>query len=231
MDKSNTCTVRHNIQPAQLQAQYILHDQVWGLMAGAHSLPSLSEVNKLKAREPCKTIKNIQGYPYTYTVGSCLFDSTIFCLSRSKYYTAVTKYGNGSDLRATLYDWALTTLTTNGNYTLSDMATRYSDNRELLMGANVGVMDDDEMKVISECPTFVEYVLYMQDNTEEYALEYDLWLIACFLGIHIYIYSDHVMIPMMIKTTTIEMQLIIITQYFHMMGKMNKVTHINISPW
>ena len=69
MDKSNICTVRHNIKPAQLQAQESLHDKVWGIMAGAHSLPFLSEVNKLKAREPCKTITNIQGHPYTYTVG------------------------------------------------------------------------------------------------------------------------------------------------------------------
>ena len=91
-------------------------------------------------------------------------------------------------MRATLYDWALTTLTTNGNYTLSDMATIYSDNRELIMGANVGKMDDEKMKVISECPNFVEYVLYMRDNNEEYALEYDLLLLDCFLGIYIYIY-------------------------------------------
>ena len=38
---------------------------------------------------------------------------------------AVTKYANGPDLRATLYDWALTILTTNENGTLSDMAARY----------------------------------------------------------------------------------------------------------
>ena len=48
------------------------------------------------------------------------------------------------------------------------------------MGANACVMHVDEIKVIREYPTVVEYVLYMQDNTEEYALEYDLWLLAFF---------------------------------------------------
>ena len=87
-------------------------------------------------------------------------------LSRSKYYTAVTKYANGPDLRAKLYDWAHTALSTNENGTLSDMAAKYIESRGVLMGTNAGVMDDDEMKVITECPTFVEYVLYMQENTE-----------------------------------------------------------------
>ena len=57
------------------------------------------------------------------------------------------------------------------------------------MRVNAGVMDDDEMKVITECPTFVEYVLSIQENTGEYALEYDLWLLAYFLGIDIYVLS------------------------------------------
>ena len=58
------------------------------------------------------------------------------------------------------------------------------------MDANAGVMENDEMKVIIECPTFVEYVLYMQENTGEYALEYDLCLLACFLGIDIFIFTS-----------------------------------------
>ena len=41
------------------------------------------------------------------------------------------------------------------------MAAKYIESRGVLMGANAGVMDDDEMKVIKVCPTFVEYVLYM----------------------------------------------------------------------
>ena len=59
----------------------------------------------------------------------------------------------------------------------------------MLIKVKVGVMDDDEMKVIKVCATFVEFVLYMQDNTGEYALEYDLCLLACFLDIYIYVFS------------------------------------------
>ena len=145
MDKSNTCTVRHNIQPAQLQAQYILHDQVWGLMAGDHSLTSLSEFNKLKARELCKTIKNSHGHHYTYTVGSCLFDSTIFCLSRSNYFESVRGHNNGPDLRASLYTWALIALTTIRNGTLSDLENQYDENFVVLMNTELIVMDPEEM--------------------------------------------------------------------------------------
>ena len=64
----------------------------------------------------------------------------------------------------------------------------------------------------------------MQENTREYALEYNLCLLACFLGIDIY----HVMIPMMIITTTIETHLIIITKYLHIKGRIHKTTHTNI---
>ena len=71
----------------------------------------------------------------------------MFCLSRSKYYTEVTKYANGQDLRAKLYDWALTTLTTNEYGTLSDMAAKYIESQDILMDTNAGVMDD-EMKII-----------------------------------------------------------------------------------
>ena len=156
MTKSVNCTGHDNNYPTAVQAQYILHDEVWGPRSGAHSLPSLSQVNRLKAKESCTSVTNIPGYPYTYTVGSCLFDSTMFCLSRSKYYTEVTKYNNGPDLRAKLYNWALTTLTTNENGTLSDMAATYIERRGMLMDANAGVMENDEMKVIIECPTFVE---------------------------------------------------------------------------
>ena len=180
MAKSDNCTRYHNIHPTLVQAQYILHDEVWGPRSGAHSLPSLSQVNRLKAKESCTSVTNIPGPPYTYTVGSCVFDSTIFCLSRSKYYTEVTKYTNGPDLRAKLYAWALTTLTSNENDTLSDMAATYIDKRGMLMDANAGVMENDEMKVIIECSTFVEYVLYMQINTEKCALEYDLGSLTYF---------------------------------------------------
>jgi len=189
MAKSDNCTRYHNVHPTLVQAQYILHDEVWGPRSGAHSLPSLSQVNRLRAKESCTSVTNIPCHPYTYTVGSCLFDSTMFCLSRSKYYTEVTKYNNGPDLRAKLYNWALTTLTTNENGTLSDMAATYIERRGMLMDANAGVMENDEMKVIIECPTFVEYVLYMQENTGEYALEYDLCLLACFLEIDIYVFN------------------------------------------
>ena len=80
MPKSNNCTGCHNVHPTLLQAQYISHDEIWGPRPGTHSLPSLSQVRKLRARESCTSIKNIQGHPYTYTVGSCLFDSAIFLL-------------------------------------------------------------------------------------------------------------------------------------------------------
>ena len=128
MDKLDNRSGHYNIQSTPVQAQYVLHDEVWGPRSGAHSLPSLLQVNKLKAKESCTSVTNIPCHPYTYTVGSYLFDSTMFWLSRSKYYTEVTKYANGPDLRAKLYDWALTTLTSNENGTLSDMAANYIEN-------------------------------------------------------------------------------------------------------
>ena len=68
------------------------------------------------------------------------------------------------------------------------MEVDYIKNRGTLMKVKVGELED-EMKVIKVCPTFVEYVLYVQDNTGEYALEYDLCLLACFLDIDIYVFS------------------------------------------
>ena len=56
-------------------------------------------------------------------------------------------------------------------------------------GANI--IDDDEIKVISKCDNFLEYVRYMKDNTREYALEYDLKLLARFLSINIYIFTPN----------------------------------------
>ena len=109
------CAGNHNIHSTLVQTKYNLCNDVLGPGPGGHSLPSLSQVNKLKAKESCTSVTNIPCHPYTYTVGSCLFDSMMFCLSRSKYYTEVTKYTNGPDLRAKLYAWALTTLTSNEN--------------------------------------------------------------------------------------------------------------------
>ena len=122
------CAGNHNIHSTLVQTKYNLCNDVWGPGPGGHSLPSLSQVKKLKEREPCTSVMRIPGHPYKYTVGSCLFDSTMFCLSRSKHFTSVKRYSNGQDLRAVFYYWALTTLISNGNGTLSDMEADYIQN-------------------------------------------------------------------------------------------------------
>ena len=63
MAKSDNCTGHHNIHPTLVQAQYILLDKVWEPRSGAHSLASLSQVNKLKAKESCTSVTNIPGHP------------------------------------------------------------------------------------------------------------------------------------------------------------------------
>ena len=60
-----------------------------------------------------------------------------------------------------------------------------------MLDSDAGVIDDDEKKVISKCDNFLEYVRYMKDNTREYALEYDLKLLARFLSINIYIFAPN----------------------------------------
>ena len=50
MDKSDNWTGHYNIQSTPVQAQYVLHDEVWGPRSGAHSLPSLSQVGGKRQR-------------------------------------------------------------------------------------------------------------------------------------------------------------------------------------
>ena len=85
----------------------------------------MSQVNTPLKKERSNSVKTIQTHPYKYTIGSCLFDSTIFCLSKSKNFEVMRRYINGPELRASLYTWAITTLTNDGNHTLTDMESEY----------------------------------------------------------------------------------------------------------
>ena len=123
--RSKTCTPDNNMIAPSSQPSHILCEEVWGSRVGAHSLPSLSQIARLRNRETCESVKQIQTSPYKYTVGCCLFDSAIFCLSRSKYFETTIRHTNGPRLRASLYEWALAALTTEGNGTLSDMSDIY----------------------------------------------------------------------------------------------------------
>ena len=93
----------------------------------------------------------------------CLFDSTIFCLSRSRYYEEVRRFTDGPELRASFYTWAITTLTNDGNHTLTDMESQYIENREIL--SYLDAMYEDETKVVREAHSLLEYIQYMQNNT------------------------------------------------------------------
>ena len=116
-----------------------------------------------------------------------MFDSTIFCFSRSRYYEEARHFLDGSYLRASLYTWAITTLTNDGNDILTDMECQYIEYRDML--SNSDGMDEDEIKVIREAHSLLEYIQYMQNHTQEYALEYDLQLLAKFLCIRIHIFT------------------------------------------
>ena len=92
-----------------LTKDHILYwTQKWGSNNGAHSLPSISQINTLRERQTCECVKNIRTSPYTYTVGSCLFDSSMFCLLRSNFFETIIPYIDGPGLLASLYAFALT---------------------------------------------------------------------------------------------------------------------------
>ena len=113
----------------------------------------------------------------------------MFCLLRSNYFEMIIPYIDGPRLRASVYEFALTSLMTEGDDTLSDMDDNYIIMRDMLMNTEQGVMDDDEMRVIRQNETFTHYVLHMQEDTTDYAMEFDLKLLARFLSINIYIFS------------------------------------------
>ena len=51
-----------------------------------------------------------------------------------------------------------------------------------------GFFDENEMTVIQGCETLIDYVEHMKTNTGEYAMSFDLRLLAQFLSINIYIF-------------------------------------------
>ena len=72
---------------------------------------------------------------------------------------------DGPCLRASVYSFALTAITTKGDKTLSDMGDYYIASSDILMNTDQGVIYDDDMRVIWQNETFTHYVLYMQENT------------------------------------------------------------------
>ena len=60
----------------------------------------------------------------------------------------IISYIDGLLLRASVYACALTSVTTEGNSTLSDMNDYYIDSRNTLMQTEQGIMIDDKMRVI-----------------------------------------------------------------------------------
>ena len=114
----------------------------------------------------------------------------MFCLLRSNYFETTIPYIDGPRLRALVYAFSLTSLKTEGNDTLSDMNDYHITSRNMLMNTEQGTMDHDEMRVIQRSETFTHYVLHMQINTTEYAIKFDLQLLARFLSININISSS-----------------------------------------
>ena len=80
----------------------------------------------------------------------------MFFLSRSRYYEEARRFTDGAYLRASLYRWAITKLTNDGNDTLTDMECHYIKYRDMLL--NSDAMDEDEIKVIREAHSLLEYV-------------------------------------------------------------------------
>ena len=141
-----------------------------GRYDGVHCLPSIFQINTMREGKTCECVKNIQTSPYTYTVGSCLFDSAMFCLLRSNYFEIIIPYIDGPCLRASVYAFALTSLTTEGANTLSAMNDYYIMSRNMVINTEQGVIDHDEMRVIRRSENFSHYILHMQENTTEYAM-------------------------------------------------------------
>ena len=137
-----------DVRDPNRRSTLILDSKKWGRDDGAHYLPSIYQINTLKEGKMCKCVKNIPTSPYTYTVGSCLFDSAIFCLLRSNYFETIIPYIHGPRLRASVYAFALTSLTTESGETLSEMNDYYIISRDMKMNTEKGVIDYDEMRVI-----------------------------------------------------------------------------------
>ena len=96
----------------------------------------------------CECVKNIRTSPYTYTIGSCLFDSSMFCLLRSHYFETIILYIDGPHLSSLVYSFALTSLTTQCDNILSGMDEYYIDSRNMLNNTEQGIIDADELRCI-----------------------------------------------------------------------------------
>ena len=83
---------------------------------------------------------------------------------------------------------AITTLTNDGNCTLADMRSIYDKHRSVLL--TLDAMNEDETKVIKESCSLLEYVQYVQNYTQKHAMEYDLQVLAQFLSMRIYIFTQ-----------------------------------------
>ena len=70
-------------------------------------------------------------------------------------------YIDGPRVRASVYEFALTSLITEGDNTLSEMCNNYIIMREILMNTEQGVIDNDEMIVIRQNETFAHFLLHM----------------------------------------------------------------------
>ena len=90
----------------------------------------------------------------------------------------IIQYIDGPHLRASVYTFSLTSLTTEGDNTLSEMDDYYIDSRNTLMQTEQGIMIDDKMRVIWRNETFTHYVLNMQEIllSMEWHLIYSFYL-------------------------------------------------------
>ena len=67
------------------------------------SLPSIFQTNTLIQAELRECVNDVPTFTYTYTVSSCIFDSTMFYLLTSEYFEMIIKYIDGLGLTFLVY--------------------------------------------------------------------------------------------------------------------------------
>ena len=80
----------------------------------------------------------------------------------------------------------------------------------MMLSADQGIMDSDEIAVYERCRNFIHYVMHMKANVYEYAMEFDLQMLARFLSISIYIFpTDDKDVFEVNETRTIDFYIVI----------------------
>ena len=150
----------------------------------SYELPTLQHITNLD------NIKII--FWYKFDVGSCFYDSVLFCLKRSKWKNIVESYNNGLELRIDSLNWIIGL--SKIKPTLYDEF--YSFYLELInvIESDISGGTDGSDACIIGCNTIVEHATKMLSDSQEYCRNIDVVILSTFLSIDIHIFTKKTVI-------------------------------------